>query len=112
MSKLLFFFTILNILFWFTFLPQLRFGAVNFIIIFLIILTSCQLDHVSKYLKTLIILCFLIFNAKNIYRINDEFSRNDKYKFTNFPYISVHEELAKTFTYNKKLLNISFKPSK
>jgi len=111
-SKLLIFFSILNILFWFTFLPQLRFGAVNFIIIFLIILTSCQLDHVSKYLKTLIILCFLIFNAKNIYRINDEFSRNDKYKFTNFPYISVHEELAKTFTYNKKLLNISFKPSK
>ena len=48
----------------------------------------------KKYLlniRNLVIIVFIIINLKNILRIDSEFNRDDKFKFSNFPFFSVIE---------------------
>ena len=40
----------------------------------------------------MIILIFILFNIKNINRINKEFERGDMYKFDNFPFFSIEKK--------------------
>ena len=46
----------------------------------------------KRKLKFLIILVITIFNLKNLNRINDEFKRDDYYKFVNFPYYAIDDK--------------------
>ena len=58
----------------------------------------------KKYILSILFISILIFNLKNINRIDDEFKRDDKYKFNNFPFISVIN-YAKPETFNKRFDN-------
>ncbi len=87
--QFMFVLSILSILFWLNTVPQFRFGF-SAIIIFLFFLFSFFLNLNIKFnkkkIKHLIIFGLLVLNLKNINRIHNEFSREDFYKFTNFPY--------------------------
>jgi hypothetical protein len=78
---------------WFVNHPTIRYGgyviisalfflpAAKYLIIFF------QFNkNIKKKLNILIVVTFLIFNFKNLFRITDEFKRNDFYKFSNFPF--------------------------
>lgn len=111
-NKKIFLFTILNILFWFIYLPQLRFGASHFVIIFLILIDNLKIKINYNFINILIIISFVFFNLKNIYRINNEFNRTDKYKFNSFPYISIYENLISKYELNKEYLTVKIIPPK
>ena len=55
----------------------------------------------KKLYYLLYVFLFIIFNVKNINRIHDEIIRSDKYKFNNFPFISV-TDYAKPHTFQKR----------
>lgn len=97
--QVVFFLTILSVLFWVNTVPQFRFGFAS-IIIFIFFLFSFFFNLNIKFsrrkIKHLIIFGLLVLNIKNINRINNEFIRNDFYKFTNFPY------------YNQKKINNNY----
>ena len=90
----LFFLSILSILFWLFTVPQFRFGFAS-IMIFLYFLFDLILNLKIKFSKTkfihLLILAIIILNFKNFKRINSEFHREDFYKFTNFPFYNEKE---------------------
>ena len=52
----------------------------------------------KKKFKFLIILVIVIFNFKNIDRINKEIQRTDYYKYDNFPFFAIPE---KEYTFEK-----------
>ncbi len=90
-SIIFFIATLISIILWLFLLPQLRFGSgiiVTFIIsiMYLIINVNEDLEINKKYIIIFVISCFAVLNIKNAYRINDEFTRDDKHKFTNFPF--------------------------
>ena len=78
---------------WFVNHPTIRYGGYTIISAlfffpvakYLIIFFQSN-KNVKKKLNILIIVTFLIFNFKNLFRIAYEFKRNDFYKFTNFPF--------------------------
>ena len=94
--QVVFFLSMLSVLFWLNTVPQLRFGFAS-IIIFIFFLFNFFLNLNIKFskrkIKHLIIFGLIVLNIKNLNRINNEFNRNDFYKFTNFPY------------YNQKKIN-------
>ncbi len=83
--------TLISLLIWINFLPQLRFGA-TIILSFFISLSLIFYEIDSKYFfnkkKNLyaVIIIIVIFNLQNLVRINNEFKRDDKHKFLNFPF--------------------------
>tara|TARA_Y100000741_G_scaffold286433_1_gene226303 strand:- start:208 stop:1146 length:939 start_codon:yes stop_codon:yes gene_type:complete len=89
----------LSIIFWFNTVPQFRFGFSS-IIIFVFFIFNLILNLNIKFSKKkfihIFILGILILNIKNINRINNEFERNDFYKFKNFPF------------YNEKKINYDY----
>jgi len=96
---------ILILFFWFFNHPSLRYGGylpVSFLITLTFIIlyknSSKNLKN-NIYFKTkiLILLAFLIFNLKNITRINSEIKREDQYKFLNFPFYYVKEKNFQKF---------------
>ena len=98
--------SLMSICFWFLLLPQLRFGAGAILIFYLSIVGSVSQFIYRKYKNrkifiSILILVFLFFNFKNFNRINDEFKRQDKYQFKNFPFISVID-YAKPGTYKSR----------
>ena len=98
--------SIISILSWFLVLPQLRFGSGLIIIFFILVLSrfigiNDRIFKSKKIILSLICFSFIIFNVKNINRIHDEIIRSDKYKFNNFPFISV-TDYAKPHTFQKR----------
>ena len=99
-KKILFFYSIILVIFfiWFTKHPQLRYGGYS--IVFLTLSIPIALiyqkmkdkNFFNKKLKYLLILIVLIFNVKNISRINDELQRADLYKFDNFPFFAIYDK--------------------
>lgn len=86
-----FLFSTFAVLFWFSFVPQFRFGLALIGILFYYIfinLTPWQLILSNKKIKILFLMAILIFNFKNILRIQSELSREDRYKFINFPWFN------------------------
>lgn len=83
--------TVISISIWINFLPQLRFGS-TIILSFFISLSLIFYRIDAKYFfnkkKNLyaIIFIIVIFNLQNLIRINNEFKRDDKHKFLNFPF--------------------------
>ena len=87
----IFFLSFLSIIFWLNTVPQFRFGFAS-IIIFLFIIFNLILNLKIKFNKKKFIHFFifglLVLNLKNFNRINNEFQRDDFYKFTNFPFFN------------------------
>ena len=96
-KEVLFFYLIILVIFlaWFTNHPQLRYGGYS--ISFLTISIPLALlfhnfedkNFFKEKFKFLTILVIVIFNLKNIHRINDEIQRTDHYKYDNFPFFAI-----------------------
>ena len=87
----LFLASILSILLWLLYLPQLRFGIASIIVffislnlIFLKINSKIVINKKNYFIFVLFLVLF--FNFKNFNKINNEFKREDVHKFTNFPF--------------------------
>ena len=97
----LIFFTALILIFWFLKHPQIRYGGypIFFLLFCLPIsiflsLGKPDIKKLNRSFKFLIIISLSVFLIKNVIRINSEFNRNDMYKFTNFPFFSVPDNLT------------------
>tara|TARA_Y100000022_G_scaffold62472_1_gene53618 strand:+ start:411 stop:2102 length:1692 start_codon:yes stop_codon:yes gene_type:complete len=99
-KKVNFFYSIILIIFliWITKHPTLRYGGYPIVFLTLSIPVAILYQKIAnrsffeKRLKILLILVVVLFNIKNLDRINDEFKRNDYYKFTNFPFFAIDEK--------------------
>ncbi len=88
-KNVMLFLSTLSILFWLNTVPQFRFGFTSiliFMFIFFSIFLNLNINFNKKKIIHILIFGLLILNIKNFSRINNEFSRNDFYKFTNFPF--------------------------
>ena len=104
-NKITFFYSLLLIIFiiWFFKHPTLRYGGYS---IFFLVLSFpiafifgifIEKKNFNKNMSFLIILIVIIFNTKNFNRINNEFKRNDIFKFSNFPFFAIeNKEFSKT----------------
>lgn len=102
-------FCLFGILIWFLIIPQLRFGSGLILSLYVFTLASIfgvndRIFNSRKYIYSILFISILLFNLKNINRIDDEFKRDDKYKFNDFPFISVIN-YAKPETFNKRFDN-------
>ena len=99
-KKHLFFYTIILVIFfiWFLKHPQLRYGGYPVIFLILSIPIAVIYQKIQnknsymKNLKYLILLVLVIFNLKNLNRINLEFQRTDYYRFDNFPFFAIPDK--------------------
>ncbi len=99
-KDIIFFYTIIFVIFsiWFTNHPQLRYGgySISFLVISIPLALLFQnfenKNFFKKKLSYLTILILVIFNLKNIVRINDEIHRTDHYKYDNFPFFAIPEK--------------------
>jgi hypothetical protein len=99
-KKVLFFYLIILTIFfiWFLKHPSLRYGGYSLFFLTLSIPTALLYSKVEnknffeKKFKYLVLLIIIIFNFKNISRIDKEFERVDLYKFENFPFFAIQEK--------------------
>ena len=88
---IIFFLSLLSIFFWLNTVPQFRFGFASIIIsLFLIfdLILNLKIKFNKKKFFYFFIFGLLVLNVKNFNRINNEFQRDDIYKFTNFPFFN------------------------
>ena len=57
-------------------------------------------SNIYQITKYFIILIVIVFNTKNILRLEFEFNRNDQYKFKSFPFYTVIDKEYKSFSTN------------
>lgn len=99
-KKIIFFYSIILIIFliWFSEHPQLRYGGYSIVFLTLsfpaalITTTLADSKNFNYKLKLLLVLTIIIFNIKNISRINSELNRADLYKFDDFPFFAIKEK--------------------
>ncbi len=99
-KKTYYFFLILAIIFliWFFKHPTLRYGGYSIVFLILSIPISFIFEKFenrksfNKKFNFLIILVVVLFNIKNILRINNEIKREDLYKFSDFPYFAIDKK--------------------
>ena len=99
-KKIVFFYVIILVIFfiWFTKHPSLRYGGYSIVFLTISIPIAIIFQKVTnkrffkRNFKYLVLLIIVIFNLKNINRINKEFQRTDLYKFDNFPYFAIPEK--------------------
>ena len=99
-KKILYFYLIILAIFfiWFTKHPSLRYGGYS--IVFLTLSIPMALIYQGaknkrlfrNKFKYLVVFIIIIFNLKNISRIDKEFKRTDLYKFDNFPFFAIPEK--------------------
>ncbi len=99
-KKILYFYSLLLIIFfvWFSNHPTLRYGG--YAIVFLIISIPISIffekfeerNFFNRNFKYFIFFVILVLNVKNIDRINGEFDRSDKYKYSNFPFYAIEDK--------------------
>ena len=104
----LIFFTLVLLVFWFLKHPQIRYGGYPIFFLMFCLPTSyflslgkLNIKELNKSFKFLIIISLSVFLIKNTIRINLEFERNDMYKFTNFPFFSIPNDLI----FEKKIVD-------
>ena len=110
-KKFLFYYLILTVIFliWFLNHPTLRYGGysvVFFFISFPIALLFFRYKNrifFEKRMKFLILFVIIVFNIKNITRIEKEFDREDHYKFINFPFYAIKEKNFKKYEFETGL---------
>lgn len=112
--KILFIIILIALFTWFLEHPSLRYGG-YFPVTFFLTLISL-LFYSNKYIKKnifkktkiFLIVIIFVFNFKNLNRMSEEFSREDQYKFTNFPFFKVIEKDYESFSFrDKTYLNIT-----
>lgn len=99
-KEFLFFYLIIMVIFfiWFTNHPQLRYGGYSVLFLIISIPLALLFDRFeskkffTKKFKFIVIIIIIIFNLKNIDRINNEIQRTDHYKYDNFPFFSIIEK--------------------
>ena len=99
-KKTYYFFLILAIIFliWFFKHPTLRYGGYSIVFLILSIPISFIFEKFenrksfNKKFNFLIMLVVVLFNIKNILRINNEIKREDLYKFSDFPYFAIDKK--------------------
>ncbi len=98
--KIFYLLCFLLFLFWFTKHPTLRYGGYCILLILFSIPTSIFLSKNSRFnfnlekrIKYFTFFCLFVFFSTNVNRIHSEFNRDDKYKFTNFPYFAVPQNI-------------------
>ena len=99
-KEFLFFYLIIMVIFfiWFTNHPQLRYGGYSILFLIISIPLALLFDKFeskkffTKKFKFIVITIIIIFNLKNIDRINNEIQRTDYYKYDNFPFFSIIEK--------------------
>ena len=105
MNKIVLFYSLLLIIFsvWFLKHPTLRYGGYSIFFLTMslpiafILSFFVERNNSNKNMTFLIILVVIIFNIKNFNRINNEFKRNDIFKFRNFPFFVIkNTEFTKT----------------
>lgn len=98
-NVMIFFSCIITIFFvWLFKHPTLRYGG--YPIVFLLISLPVSFlfykfvskNFFQKKFKLLVIIVIILFNFKNIYRINKELNRDDIYKFSNFPFFAIENK--------------------
>ena len=110
-KKTYYFFLILVIIFliWFFKHPTLRYGGYSIVFLILSIPISFIFEKFenrnffNKKFYFLIILVVILFNTKNILRINNEFQRDDLYKFSDFPYFAIDKKKFSKKKFNSGL---------
>tara|TARA_A100001015_G_scaffold51748_1_gene56857 strand:- start:3828 stop:5495 length:1668 start_codon:yes stop_codon:yes gene_type:complete len=109
-QKILIITSVIALLIWFFKHPSLRYGGylpitVLITSLFLFFYSSIKFKNNNyKITKIFVISVFIIFNLKNIIRLDSEFSRKDQYQFNNFPYFAVEDKKYK----NLKIDNINY----
>ena len=105
MNKIVLFYSLLLIVFtvWFLKHPTLRYGGYSIFFLTMslpiafIFSFFVERNNLNKKMSFLIIIVVIIFNIKNFNRINNEFKRNDIFKFSNFPFFAIkNTEFTKT----------------
>ena len=99
-KKIIYFYLIILSIFliWFMKHPSLRYGGYSIVFLTLSIPISIAFQKIenknffNKKFNYLIILIIILFNLKNINRIDNEFKREDLYKFNNFPFYAIPEK--------------------
>ncbi len=106
--KILIFIGSLALLIWFFKHPSLRYGGYLPVTIFLtsIFLFFYSIKNtkvnINKITNFFIILIIIIFNTKNVLRLELEFNRNDQYKFDNFPFYTVIDKKYESFSFENE----------
>jgi hypothetical protein len=82
-----------SLVLWFLYIPQFRFGISQITILFILIFYYFfnfrkNIKFLKEKLIFLISFSIIFYNISNYNRIKNEFDRNDKYKFVNFPFIN------------------------
>ena len=87
-------FLLLSFFFWLLVLPQFRFGiSIIVLLTFFILKFFFKRDiYVKKKFVLIMIFLLVYFNYMNILRIKEEFTRNDEYKFVNFPFFPASDK--------------------
>ncbi len=88
---IIFFLSFLSVTFWLNTVPQFRFGFASITILLFIIfdlILNLRIKFSNKKFIHFFIFGLIVLNLKNLNRINNEFKRDDFYKFTNFPFIN------------------------
>ena len=88
---IIFLLSFLSVIFWLNTVPQFRFGFASITILLFIIfdlILNLKIKFNKKKFIHFFIFGLIVLNLKNLNRINNEFQREDFYKFTNFPFIN------------------------
>ena len=110
-TKVTFFYTLIFIIFfiWFSKHPTLRYGGYSIFFLTISIPISIFLSRFknrnsfNKKFKFFILFVIIVFNFKNITRIEKEIDRDDHYKFNNFPFFALKEKEYKVHKYSPGL---------
>ena len=104
-KKIFYYYSLIIIIFliWFFNHPALRYGG--YAVVFLILSVPISLlffkcrnkNFLEQKMKFLILFVIIVFNIKNITRVNNEFKREDHYKFTNFPFYAIKDKDYKKY---------------
>ena len=107
----IYFILIVIFCFWFFKHPTLRYGGYSiFFLVFIVplmtlaYLLKVEKKNLHKKKLILVIFVFMVFNLKNFNRINNEFNRDDHYKFDNFPFFALKEKKYLSFNLNNLTL--------
>jgi hypothetical protein len=94
-EKYIIFFLLLSLILWLLVLPQFRFGfSIIILLTYFILKTFFRKDTRIQRNQFILIMIFLLiyFNYMNLLRIKEEFTRNDEYKYVNFPFFPIDEK--------------------
>lgn len=101
--KILYFFLVIFSFIWFFKHPDFRYGGYVLISLLFLVPASIyfsrfNIKYNKKFLfyKYVVIFVLIIFNLKNIIRVNSEFNREDRYQYNNFPFFYVEKVTFKT----------------